>query len=346
MLALRFYGQRDIRLEEIPPPAPQQDEVLIQVTAAGISQTQINEFVEGPFVINSTPHPLTGKSIPLIPSQEYGGIIVDVGKNVDTSLIGKKVAVLPLIACHECDACKKGAVNLCEKIAYHGLLGADGGFCELSVVHKDNIYPIDNEDLLTFVEPILVALHAAAILRKFSPYTQKNSILILGAGAIGVAIAAVLLQMYGATCTIYDILPSRLERAKSAGLATIKNPQKGAYDIVIDAAGMDTLVSNPALLQAPHYLKKSGLILNIGSYFHPIAFTPSQLLLHEQHLITSFAYDTQSIQDLAHFLQVNTIDFSHFIESISLQNIIEEGYIRAEVYKDSFTRLVVRPHHA
>ena len=49
MIALRFYGRRDIRLEELPKPKPQDDEVLIRVTDAGISQTQINEFVEGPY---------------------------------------------------------------------------------------------------------------------------------------------------------------------------------------------------------------------------------------------------------------------------------------------------------
>ena len=345
MLALRFYGQRDIRLEKIPVPKPQKDEVLIQVIAAGISQTQINEFVEGPFVINKDPHPRTKKAIPLIPSQEYGGIIVDVGENVDTALIGKQVAVLPLLACGRCEACQKGMINLCDTIAYHGLLGADGGFCEYSVVHKDNVYPIKDDTLLTFIEPILVALHAIELLQRFTTLTNKK-ILILGAGAIGISVAAVLQQLYDSNITLYDILPSRLQRAKSAGFAISSQLPHKEYDIVIDAAGMDTLVNRPALLQASDFSKKSGIILNIGSYFHSIAFTPSQLLLQEQHLITSFAYDTKSIDHLGVFLEKNRIDFSHFIENISLTNIIEEGYIRAEVYKDSFTRLVVRPHNA
>lgn len=43
MLALRYYGQRDIRLEEVNLPPLKENEVLIKVTDAGISQTQINE---------------------------------------------------------------------------------------------------------------------------------------------------------------------------------------------------------------------------------------------------------------------------------------------------------------
>ena len=70
------------------------------------------------------------------------------------------------------------------------------------------------------------------------------------------------------------------------------------------------------------------------------------MLLKEQHLLTSFLYDKNDIKNLEKFLQINGIDFSPFIEHISLANIIEDGYIRAEVYKDSFTRLEVVPNES
>ncbi len=35
-------------------------------------------------------------------------------------------------------------------------------------------------------------------------------------------------------------------------------------------------------------------------------------------------------------------DFSLFIDDVPLERIIEDGYYRAEVDKDSFTRLVVK----
>ena len=76
MKALKFYTQRDIRIEDIEIPKVGDDDVLVKVTDAGISQTQVNEFVEGPFLIDKV----------LIPSQEYGGIVVDVGKKVDRNL--------------------------------------------------------------------------------------------------------------------------------------------------------------------------------------------------------------------------------------------------------------------
>lgn len=343
MLALRFYDQRDIRLEEIPKPKPQKNEVVIKVTDAGISQTQINEFVEGPFLINKEPHPLTGKAAPLIPCQEYGGKIVEVGENVDNALIGKQVAILPLLSCGECAYCKNNQENLCDKMAYHGLLGADGGFCEYSAVHKDNIFFVENKELLTFIEPILVAIHAAHKVKKIQTLKNK-SILVLGAGAVGVSVAAVFRDYFGANVVVNDILEARLKRAKNAGLDTIvKSKISKKYDIVVDAAGMDTLVDMPAIVEGMNYLKKSSPLLNIGTYFHPISFIPSKLLVNEHCLMESIVYNSKDVALLADVIKSLSVDFGCFIEYIALEDIIEDGYFRAEVDKESFTRIVVRP---
>jgi len=343
MLALRFYDQRDIRLEDISKPKPKKDEVLIKVTDAGISQTQINEFVEGPFIINKNPHPFTKKSTPLIPCQEYGGIVEEVGENVDKNLIGKQVAVLPLIYCKECDYCKQNRENLCDNMAYHGLLGADGGFCEYSVVNKNNIIEIEKRELLTFIEPILVGIHAAHQASRFFELKDKN-ILILGAGAVGISVASVFKDYFKANIEINDILETRLKRARKAGFKTVKKEEiTNSYDLVIDAAGMDTLIETPAIIEGPNYLKKGSALLNIGTYFHPVKFIPSNLLLKEQCVIESITYNTKDIEILQDVLNTIKTDFKIFIDYVDLKNIIEDGYYRAEVDKESFTRIVVRP---
>ena len=164
MLALRFYGRRDIRLEKMEKPKLQKDEVLIRVIAAGISQTQINEFVEGPFIINKEIHPLTKKAIPLVPSQEFGGIVEEVGEDVDRSWLGKMVAVLPLVTCKKCKSCKEKRENLCENVAYYGLLGLDGGFSEYCAVKSENIFEVKKENLWVFNSTFAYAYHFFVLL--------------------------------------------------------------------------------------------------------------------------------------------------------------------------------------
>jgi len=95
MKALFYYDQRDVRLEQIEIPEPNENQVLLKVLDVGLCQTQINEFIEGPFIINKDKHKITGKAIPLIVGHEFGGIIEKIGKNIkDDSLIGKQVEVL------------------------------------------------------------------------------------------------------------------------------------------------------------------------------------------------------------------------------------------------------------
>jgi len=319
MLALRFYGRRDIRLEEVPTPKVKEDEVLVEVTDAGISQTQINEFVEGPFIIQKTP---------LIPSQEYGGIVD-----------GELVAVLPLLSCKKCEYCLNKKEHLCDNIEYYGLIGEDGGFCEYSAVKKDNIFKVKKRELITFVEPILVAIHAA---RKLN--LDNKRVLVLGAGAIGVSVASVIRDYFKADVLINDILYPRMDRAKAAGLEVIEKEKiKDKFDIVIDAAGMDTLISKPALNEAFERVKKGGVVLNIGTYFHSLSFIPSNLLIQEVSLIESFAYNLSDVEILNDVLDSLKIDFSKLIEYIRLKDIIEDGYFRAEIDKESFTRIVVEP---
>ena len=86
-----------------------------------------------------------------------------------------------------------------------------------------------------------------------------------------------------------------------------------------------------------------GPFLNIGTYFHPISFIPSQLLVNEHCLMESIVYNSKDVAILEDVLAKLDVDFSSFIEYIALKDIIEDGYFRAEVAKESFTRIVVKP---
>jgi (R,R)-butanediol dehydrogenase/meso-butanediol dehydrogenase/diacetyl reductase len=333
MKALKFYTQRDIRIEDIEIPKVGDDDVLVKVTDAGISQTQVNEFVEGPFLIDKV----------LIPSQEYGGIVVDVGKNADKNLIGKQVAILPLVSCGKCEYCLEGKENLCKEMKYHGLLGLDGGFCEYSVVNKNNIFEVEKKELLTFIEPILVGIHSANNYLSLFKSLKNKKVLILGAGAVGISVAAVYRDYFLSDVYINDLLPLRLKRAKQAGFKTLqKNELKREFDLVIDAAGMDTLVDEPAIIEGFDYLKKGEALINIGTYFHKVSFIPSSILVNEHKLLESITYNSKDVDILKDVVESINIDFNHFIEYEDFDNIIEGVYYRAEADKDSFTRLVVR----
>lgn len=342
MRALLYYNQRDIRLEDVAIPVPAPGQVLLRVTDAGLCQTQINEFIEGPFIISRKPHKRTGKSIPIITGHEFGGIVEKCGAGIENkNIIGSQVAVLPLMSCGTCYYCKKGFENRCDDMAMIGLLGENGGFAEYACVNIENIFPVQDRNLLTFIEPILIAIDAAC---KINDSRDHKRICILGAGAIGLSAAAVFRDFFGAEVVINDILPNRLRRAKLAGFETLeKDKLQREYDIVIDCAGSSPYSKQAALIEGLDYLIRGGILLNMGTYFHPVHFIPSYLLINEQQIITSFSYTKADFQMLPEVLAKLQVDFSLVIERISLDDIIEGVYYRAEVDMDSFTRLVVVP---
>ncbi|KAF5655270.1 Diacetyl reductase [Fusarium circinatum] len=89
MQAVVFHGKGDIRIEEVNVPKPGPKEV--QVTFVGICGTDLHEYLEGAYVIPTTPHPVTGKSAPVIIGHEYSGVVSGVGDEVDDLKPGDRI---------------------------------------------------------------------------------------------------------------------------------------------------------------------------------------------------------------------------------------------------------------
>ena len=113
---------RPLILQEVPCPAPSDCEVLIQVAACGVCRTDLH-IVDG-----ELPQP----KLPLILGHQIVGIIAGMGKNATKHKIGQRVGV-PWLGgcCHECEYCREGRENLCDRAVYTGYL-RPGGFAEFA----------------------------------------------------------------------------------------------------------------------------------------------------------------------------------------------------------------------
>ena len=64
MRAAVYHGNGDLRIEDVPEPAPGRGQVKVRVSRNGICGTDLHEYYDGPvFVPPSGPHPLTGRSM-------------------------------------------------------------------------------------------------------------------------------------------------------------------------------------------------------------------------------------------------------------------------------------------
>ena len=70
MLAVRYYGIRDVRIERLPRPACGSKEVLVKVAYAGICGSDLHIYRKGMFV----------SSVPETMGHEFSGVVEEVGR--------------------------------------------------------------------------------------------------------------------------------------------------------------------------------------------------------------------------------------------------------------------------
>lgn len=134
MKAAVFYAKEDLRIEDVPEPTPGPGQVKIRNAYSGICGSDLHIYYapEASGVDFDNPHPVTGAKPPQILGHEFSGTIEELGEGVDGLKVGDRVAVWPIYYCGECPACKRGAYNVCQKIAFHGINSHGGGMAEFT----------------------------------------------------------------------------------------------------------------------------------------------------------------------------------------------------------------------
>ena len=212
MKALRWHGKGDIRIDDIPTPTPGTDEVLIKVTYSGICGSEVHEYLAGPIMIPLEPHPLTGSQAPQTMGHEFGGHIVEKGSSVTWPDVGQCVTVNPILACGQCVNCGRNRPNLCDNLAYYGLIG-DGGHAEYAVVKAAACVPLMDgaqDEYVAFGEPAGIAAHAVNQAR----LEPGSTAAVIGGGPIGQLTAQYARSAGAEKIYLTEIAPFRIESAK------------------------------------------------------------------------------------------------------------------------------------
>jgi (R,R)-butanediol dehydrogenase / meso-butanediol dehydrogenase / diacetyl reductase len=164
MLAVRWHGRGDVRVEEVLPPAPPgPGELQLQVRWCGICGTDLEEWLSGPvFIPAAAPHPVTGARAPLVLGHEFAGVVVAAGADVTGPWPGQRVAVDTIVSCGTCYWCQRGEVTRCPALGALGLHG-DGGLAELCNAPARICLPVPDtvaDDEAALAEPLAVAVRA------------------------------------------------------------------------------------------------------------------------------------------------------------------------------------------
>jgi L-iditol 2-dehydrogenase len=219
MKALVLKEYKKLSYEDVPQPQPGPDEVLVAVKACGICGSDVHG-MDGS----------TGRRRPpIIMGHEAAGVIAGAGAAVKGWATGDRVTFDSTIYCGYCEFCRSGSINLCENRRVLGVSCEDyrqhGAFAEYVVVPQRILYRLP--DTLRFeqaalVEPFAIALHAA----RRSPPKLNDTVVVIGAGMIGVALVQALSQAGCGRLIAVDMVDDRLERAAQLGATHVLNSAK------------------------------------------------------------------------------------------------------------------------
>ncbi|KIK68040.1 hypothetical protein GYMLUDRAFT_36855 [Collybiopsis luxurians FD-317 M1] len=297
----------DVTYEERPIPEISDTEVLVAVKKTGICGSDVHYLVHGrigDFIVEK----------PMVLGHESAGVIVKVGSKVKHVKVNDRVAIEPGSTCRVCDSCKSGRYNLCPDIVFAATPPYDGTLGRYYRVLGDLTYSLPENMSLedgAMMEPLSVGVHSVANLGNFQ---FGQSIAVFGCGPVGLLCMAVAKALGAKRIIAADIVPSRLEFAKSYAGAipyqplspnkdeskldysrrnaenmknTLRIADRGAdaIDLVIDASGAEVSIQT-----ALYVVGTGGTMVQVGMGNPHVQIDLTQVMTKEVVFKGSFRY--------------------------------------------------------
>ncbi len=202
-------------------PGLQPHEALIKIAGCGVCHTDLSFWHYG------VP---TRHELPLTLGHEISGTVLEGPQD----WVGKNVIVPAVLPCGECELCKNGRSNICQKQLMPGN-DFHGGFAGHVVVPAKYLAEIP-ETALTEHSPAELSVIADAV---STPYQviQKSNIregdfaVIIGVGGVGIY-AVQIAQVFGAKVLAIDISREKLDQLQSfESVKTLNSSGMGVKEI-------------------------------------------------------------------------------------------------------------------
>ncbi|MES9935395.1 MAG: alcohol dehydrogenase catalytic domain-containing protein [Sedimenticola sp.] len=279
MKALVYTAPECLEYREEPDPVPGDEEVLIRVEACGICGSDMHAYFGHD----------ERRLAPLILGHEVSGEVVTGERK------GQRVVVNPLVICGHCDDCLGGRSNLCRDRQIISMQPRQGAFSELLRMPERNLISIpDDMSYLhaALTEPVATGMHAVVEAERVSkrPLAEAR-VLVLGGGAIGIAVALILNSHGCRNIRLGETNELRRKTVQSTQVCEVYDPindpapEDDGWDIVIDAVG--GAVTRQAASRA---VKPGGAIVHIGLMDNEGGLDIRKLTLQEVSFIGCYTY--------------------------------------------------------
>lgn len=282
MKALVYTAPETLDWREAPDPAPREDEHLVRIEAVGICGSDMHAWAGHD----------DRRPAPLILGHEGAGVIEGGPRD------GERVTINPLVTCGTCPACAAGRENICADRQIISMPPREGAFAQYVAMPAKNLVTVPDgvpASKAALAEPLAVSWHAVRLGMDLLQ-DRRDSALVLGGGAIGVA-AALALAARGVPHIVVSE-PNPLRRARLAsepGFRSVGAGEvAGMFDLVVDAVGIDATRA-----AACHHARPGGAILHVGLGGGAGGLDIRRLTLQEIAFLGTYTYTAQDFRDTA-----------------------------------------------
>jgi L-iditol 2-dehydrogenase len=288
-----FYmtGTNQMEKREVPMPKPEAGQVIVKIDYVGICGSDVSYYQYGGIGIYAVKKDF-------ILGHECAGTVTETGAGVTCIKPGDRVALEPGITCGQCQFCKIGKYNLCPDVVFLATPPYDGSLVKYIAYPANMCFvlpPSVSSQAGVLVEPLAVGIHSADQGR----VRMGDTVVILGAGCIGLCTMLACMARGAADIIITDMLDNRLDFAKKKGARAVINAAsadvlktveeltggKGA-DVVIETAG-----SAATIAQTPYLVAPGGRIVLVGlAAQNEVSFNFAQIMGKEAEIQSVFRY--------------------------------------------------------
>ncbi|MFB6073017.1 MAG: alcohol dehydrogenase catalytic domain-containing protein [Halobacterium sp.] len=266
----------DLAVRQVDRPEPDDDEVLVDVRACGVTRTIENAVGGG---LSDDPA-LT----PRIPGHEFAGVVEAVGDGVTAWEPGDRVLAYFYLTCGECDRCRRGDTNQCTEFGGWFGVHRDGAYAEYTTIPAGNLLKLP--DGASFAEGAVAADGLATPLHvcERAGVGDDDTVLVLGAaGRVGIHLCQ-LAALRGAHVLAADVHDDRLahvDRFTSNAVTPVDARGDDFPDRLREAApygdgptvAVDTVGDLDTLRDAWDALAMGGRVVTLTTH-HEHAFAP------------------------------------------------------------------------
>jgi S-(hydroxymethyl)glutathione dehydrogenase/alcohol dehydrogenase len=241
--AVAFEAGKPLSIETVQLEGPKEGECLVEIKATGVCHT--DEFTRS----GDDPEGL----FPAILGHEGAGVVLEVGKGVETLKAGDHVIPLYTPECGTCEYCLSGKANLCQAIRETQGQGLMPDGTSRFSLGGDQIFHYMGTS--TFSNYTVVPEIALAKIREDAPFdkvcyigcgvttgigavinTAKvqagDNVIVFGLGGIGLNVVQGARMVDANMIVGVDINPNRKELAEKFGMTHFVNPDEVEGDLV------------------------------------------------------------------------------------------------------------------